>query len=530
MEEKEELSALMQEINSDPELAAIWKELSEEKSDLGQLNAQRAEQANIFNENYKKPTPALEELLNLTDQEKETYSQIFNKLTPQKQFVFITLANDLWVLQSRCLLNYTNHKLLTTLLKHSAITTDQVKHLQALNKIMETTTQSVATLTLSRINNTVKTALSDKNIGITRNNLKIYISFLKGVLKKRTKKQAQAEEIPLAIFLSDYINAIQKGIDEYTQQLSLPALVTRIPEDRVMPNTKLSNTMVQEQNLFDDFFELKVIDKDKNNKKSQPVYTAVRLKYDSKDIEIIGGQSTFTPFDMVVHDTVGSIFASGQNTFTPETVYRVMTCKTGNKYVDPKTIAEVESSIEKSLRLRATIDITKEAEARGYTFSNNPNYKKGDRIIMEDTLLSAKKLQVRTGGTIKTGYIFNTIPILYDYAEKSNQIIRVKTEYLNLSKQMNVTNEVVVIRDFILKQIEYMRGGRKGWRNNKITYQSIYDLLLITPEQFKNIKQKHKKTRDTTISILKALITNGYIKAFNQYNKGKEIAGVEIDY
>ena len=309
------------------------------------------------------------------------------------------------------------------------------------------------------------------------------------------------------------------------QQFNIPALITKIPEDRVMANTKLSNVMDRQPSLFDDILEIRV----SRETDKKPIYTQVQLVYENTDIEIQNGQNNFSPFDRAVHDSVVSIYASGQKTFTPETVYRAMTGKKESKYADPKTIAEVSASIEKSLRIRASIDITKEAEARGYDLSDNPKIKEGTRATMSDTLLSARKLQLRTGGTVKTGYIFNATPILYDYALLSKQIISVKSYLLDVSSAINMTNEVMVIRDYLHREIEIMKNPKSG-RNAKIAYKSIYEYLNITPEHHANINNKRLKIRNTVKKILEYQTSKKYIKGWTEYKIGKELGGVIIDY
>lgn len=309
------------------------------------------------------------------------------------------------------------------------------------------------------------------------------------------------------------------------QQFNIPALITKIPEDRVMANTKLSNVMDRQPSLFDDILEIRV----SRETDKKPIYTQVQLVYENTDIEIQNGQNNFSPFDRAVHDSVVSIYASGQKTFTPETVYRAMAGKKESKYADPKTIAEVSASIEKSLRIRASIDITKEAEARGYDLSDNPKIKEGTRATMSDTLLSARKLQLRTGGTVKTGYIFNATPILYDYALLSKQIISVKSYLLDVSSAINMTNEVMVIRDYLHREIEIMKNPKSD-RNAKIAYKSIYEYLNITPEHHANINNKRLKIRNTVKKILKYQTSKKYIKGWTEYKIGKELGGVIIDY
>lgn len=527
--ESKKTTAVMDKIRNNAELLARADLLAEDE-EREQLKQQRAELIDRLDESNKKVKPTFEELLELTDKEKEEYSLFFNKLPPQKHFVFNMLVSDLWLLQSLVRLENVNVILMDKLSRQENITNELLDQAKENYDILHDAVRNpIYSYVASRIINAIKTALADENIGLTGNNLKTYISFLRGVIKSRTRKgnkDRSKNDIKQDMsFLVGYIKLIQKGIDEYKQQINIPALIAKIPEDRVMANTKLSNVMDRQPSLFDDILEIRV----SRETDKKPIYTQVQLVYENTDIEIQAGQNNFSPFDRAVHDSVVSIYASGQKTFTPETVYRAMAGKKESKYADPKTIAEVSASIEKSLRIRASIDITKEAEARGYDLSDNPKIKEGTRATMSDTLLSARKLQLRTGGTVKTGYIFNATPILYDYALLSKQIISVKSYLLDVSSAINMTNEVMVIRDYLHREIEIMKNPKSD-RNAKIAYKSIYEYLNITPEHHANINNKRLKIRNTVKKILKYQTSKKYIKGWTEYKIGKELGGVIIDY
>ena len=296
----------------------------------------------------------------------------------------------------------------------------------------------------------------------------------------------------------------------------LERLNSVIPKNHIKPNNKLANTITK--SLVEES-EIDLIISDRKAKKE--VTTKVMLNYDNKNVQF-ESPLKFTAYDREVYDGVITLYEAGNNIITPVIVYRAMNGLTDTEYVSEKAVEEVKKSLDKSSRIRTIIDYTDEAKMY------NKNIEK---TVYEGYLLATDKLIVKVSGIEQEAYKLLRSPILYEYAQISGQIISVPINLLNTKDTVNSTDDVIVIRGYLLRQIEWMK-SEKSNRSKNVTYQGIYDELGISKMDLeeKAYENKTKKIRNHVKSILNSWQAQNYIKSFEEYKDGRQLKGAKISF
>jgi len=294
----------------------------------------------------------------------------------------------------------------------------------------------------------------------------------------------------------------------------IQALNSIIPQKHIKPNNKLSNEITKD---FINEGEISLNVSRRGSKRE--INTKAMLSYEDKNISL-SGRTAFTPYDREVHDGVVTLYEAGNEIVTPEMVYRAMNGMTETEYISPQAIGAVTKSLDKSRRTTLTIDFTEEARA----------YKKNVKATYEGYLLACDKITVKTGGQVKEAYKLLRKPILYEYSQVSGQIINVPIKLLQTKEAVRSTDEVIVLRGYLLRQIEYMKSP-KSERSNNIAFDGIYEELDINENNY-NATEYKKKTyiiRQHVAALLSEWVRHNYIKNYCEYKEGKSIKGITIN-
>lgn len=368
------------------------------------------------------------------------------------------------------------------------------------------------------------TILLDKE-SITKEELKNLITIKANLIPAESLKELGAKhqkEIDESVFdnlIADMIvetlkdNDIQELFSKVYDELEIDIekLNSIVPEKYIIPNNKfinkLSNGVIEEGET-----DILVIDKPKKE-----VITKISLNYDDNNIEIFDKNKRFTPYDRTVHNAICSIYEAGNINFTPNQVYRCMNGLNDNEKVSPQAIGAVTRSIDKTRRIYAKANYENEAKA----------WKKDiDKCIIEDNILSAKKITLEAGGNEVVGYKINSKPILYEYAQVSGQVLTVPSSLLNTKDKINSSKEVTIIREYLIRRIEVMKGKNNKHQAKKIKLEAIYEELGLK----KVTKDKSRKIRNTTTKLLESFKNKKYIKNYEYYKSGRSIKGIDIFY
>jgi hypothetical protein len=189
------------------------------------------------------------------------------------------------------------------------------------------------------------------------------------------------------------------------------------------------------------------------------------------------------------------------------------------EYIKPETLEKVRQSLDKSMRIYTVIDYTDEAKMYN---------KKIAKTTYEGYLLAAEKIKVRINGEEHEAYKILS-PILYNYAQVSGQIVSVDIKYLQTKEAVRSTDEVIIIRGYLLRQIEWLR-NTKTYRSDNISYQGIYEELEVSRIvlEAKAYENKTKKIRSHIKAILDDWKEQGYIIDYTEYKDGKTLTGIKI--
>ena len=314
-----------------------------------------------------------------------------------------------------------------------------------------------------------------------------------------------------SLSFSELLDAINIKSSSIEGKEEIELLNSIIPQNYIIPNNRLINKMVKGEVPYNKEFELRI------NKEAakKEILTKVSLNYDDSNIQIYDKDRRFTPYDRTVHNAVCSLFEAGNTNFTPEQVYRAMNGLDDQQYVSPQSVGAITRSLDKQRRIYAKVDYTNEAKA----------YRKDVRsCIVEDHILSAKKITLEAGGHKVTGYKLNNKPILYEYAQLTGQILTVPSKLLNTKDVIRSTKDVIIIREYLIRRIEVMKKNKD--QSNRILLERVYE-ELNEPEP---TKETSRKVRNIIDALLKKYVTEKYIKDYKYFKEGRAFKGTEIFY
>lgn len=295
--------------------------------------------------------------------------------------------------------------------------------------------------------------------------------------------------------------------------MDLENIISILPTEYVMPNTQLSNDLSTGKSSEGTHEMLVSASKKKSEK---PVLTKAILTFGDDKAVITATRQKYTPYDSAVYSGVITLYEAENNVITPAMVYRAMNGLTDSEYVNPSTLAKVAKSIEKNRKSQLAIDFTEEAKQymRAY---ETPG--KDFKTTYEGNLLVADKITVKNNGVEQTAYKILRKPILYEYAQTVGQVISVPIHLLQTKGSVRSTEDVIVLREYLLRQIEnYKRRHRSG--SFSLSYFSIYEVCGITNETHKNLKDKHKKIRSHTEALLREWQRQAYISGYESQRDG----------
>lgn len=307
------------------------------------------------------------------------------------------------------------------------------------------------------------------------------------------------------------IQKLKKGLTENWEKNSkkLEALKSIIPENYYIANNKLANEITKDFTNQGEI-ELAVI----KQKKKGEVITYNSLTYEGEHIKITGRRE-FTAYDRTVHNAVCTLYEAGNEEITPAMVYRTMTGMTEAEKVSPQAIKAIEESIDKSRFTRLRVNFENEARARIFDV---------EKAEIDSYLLAAEFVTVIAGGQKIDGYKVLRKPVLYAYAQLTKQIISVPLEILDTREATRNTEEIISIKEYLIRRIEIMKYGKN--MSNRIKYDAIFlEVGIENP-----VKQKSERLRNSIKSLLKLWKKKKYIKNFIEYKEGRSLKGIEITY
>ena len=282
-----------------------------------------------------------------------------------------------------------------------------------------------------------------------------------------------------------------------------------------MNNCKIAHVISQHEGLMN---SCKPFEISKLVKNCPEALTYLSLTYDGHErpSEII-----ITKFDSALMDAVYTLIQNGYEGATTHMIYRVMSGKLNQK-LSPEMLKRVEDSVRK-LRL-ITIRITCREELKARNIDRD--------AVFESSMFPCVRISVKVGNQARiNGYMLYR-NALYCYAESIRQIIAAPFRLRNLNLPMRTTDDVIIIKDYLIQRIEVMKNvqGKKDWNRISLEWydsgwgkmSGLLPTLGYTPEKFSNFAVKRSKVNRIIRSILDCFIEEGYI---NGYEKVSEAVG-----
>jgi hypothetical protein len=194
----------------------------------------------------------------------------------------------------------------------------------------------------------------------------------------------------------------------------------------------------------------------------------------------IRGRKELTAYDREVHDSIVSLYIDGGYEYiTPQMIYRTMTGNPGAKLSDKQAEA-ISDSITKCMYSRVIIDASEEAKAYGFEiFKYDGNLISGERVTA--TL---------NGNVLECLHILRE-PVLYEYANKKNQIGRFDIKLLNTP--INKTEEIITLQGYLYRRILSMKGSSN--LSKTIVYETVYNQINVTAASDGALRKKKSKVR-----------------------------------
>lgn len=256
--------------------------------------------------------------------------------------------------------------------------------------------------------------------------------------------------------------------------------------------------------LTDEFLGLKM-----EGKGQRPITTYAKIIYDGLD----GITPKLSAFDKSVYNAINSLYEAGQREVTNQMIYRVMKGDSKAR-ITPKRAEEINNSVHrcagKVIHIKAGQEIT-----IGKYKNIDPEYV-GNLLTIEGKIITLN-------GTRCSCYEITTPPMLYRYAKGKGQIGSCPINILNVP--INMTDEVIGIRDYLLEWIMALKNPKNGQINNERTYEKIYERFIMDQV---DLKDKKRKIRDQVKKILDHWKDENYITDYEEIKKGRALHKVKV--
>lgn len=292
-------------------------------------------------------------------------------------------------------------------------------------------------------------------------------------------------------------------------------IVYNAPDALSILNDKLSNEL-QSGGL--DLLALSQLSNDKvveleisKQGAKKKITTPVVLYYNDSDPNLnFRTIKPWTAYDRAVHDAVATLYEAEYRYFTPAMVYRIMNGLTEDERVSPQAQGAVTKSLEKARMIRLMVNYSDVYNA----YKKNTTKENGE-FTVDSQVLDIKRFRAKAGGNIFIAYEFLGKPLLLEYAQITNQILNIPFDLLN-TKAIRNTEDVIVIKSYLLRQIEAIKRNR---RNNHIKYDTIYKELGIENPEDRKLKDKIYRIRGNVKKLLEEWTSKKYIKGYEEYSK-----------
>lgn len=321
-----------------------------------------------------------------------------------------------------------------------------------------------------------------------------------------------------------------KGENVLNESLDLAHAVNLLqsltPKNYKIPNNKLMNAL-QTSQIINDPRDLIV-----SNKGDITAYVFATYNDEETGIKLIN--NNLTQYQTDVSNAVITIWKQAQEenkppVFNIDMVYKYM--PGGGERPSEKARKEIKKSLDILSNLKIELDATEEMQKRG-------KIEAGDKFTIKENYFNFRiaKHKIKNGGQEVEAYQILNTPLIWNYAEMTNQILTIPRKYLTITKVKNgkITNEVIQmgetrqsITSCILKRIEIMKRDRK---NKSKTQSDIIrlDYIYKTAGLENQTKQDAANNRKFIFQVLDYQVAAGNIAGYDLIKKGQSITAIKI--
>lgn len=351
---------------------------------------------------------------------------------------------------------------------------------------------------------------SRSDVFFTRRNMRRHLRRHFDALKRDKKRTSELERyIIAALENSAFFGGDLLHSTSLSDALTPPPtdfIRTYYPKKYITPVDRVSTLAFMGGLSADELHEISV---EKRGSRRQ-ITALVSVDFEGlKDDVKIQGKLELTAYDREVHDAIITLFVDGGNVYiTPQMIYQTMTGNP-NAYLNPKQQVAISDSMTKCLYSRVIIDADEEARMYGF-----------DSFRYDGALISGERVTaVLNGAAIECLHLLRK-PVLYDYAEKKNQIGRFDIKLLN--SPINKNEESIMLQGYLFRRILSMKNNENLSR--VIVYETVFGQMGYEEIDRKKKMSIRKKARD----ILDFWMHEGFILDFEEVSRKTEVYSLSI--
>ncbi len=197
------------------------------------------------------------------------------------------------------------------------------------------------------------------------------------------------------------------------------------------------------------------------------------------------------PYDKRVYLAISALFNEGYNVINVKQIYKAMGY-TGN--ASATDIKRINDAITKMNGAHLIIDNKYEAK----------NYKGFDHFKYDGVLLPIERMQAYINGQLADAaiHIFREPPMV-SFAKQRKQITTINIKLLD--SPLSKTNANIELEDYLIEEIARIK---KGKRNSKMLFSTIYEVIHITT------KKQKQRAPEKINKLLAHYKICGYIKNY----------------
>lgn len=301
-----------------------------------------------------------------------------------------------------------------------------------------------------------------------------------------------------------------------------PSLSFTYPTEHMQNLTKASTVLFDNDiDLIEDLQQLE-IDITPNRVKTKTKSSDRYLVPIDISAPELTGVDKITNYDGSVQNSVVSVAMANPHHFFTAKQVATHLLYGDNQYDNNPTKQRIESvtkSIEKQRLTDITVDYTQHAKLNGVL-------KEGDTCKITNYMLPVKEYEAIVNGQKLRGWKLMDTPPLYEYASRIGQIGEIPAKMLDVP--VNLDEEKIVIRDFLLREITHMTKN-PHWSKTISLDRIIKVAITDSSRDGSTVTAKKRSTTATIVrTMLKEWTDKRLIKGYVENRKGKTIRSYTI--